>query len=69
MKQKLTFPKQMIILMAAFFILLNSSFVFAASEPPELISQAAILLDNKTDKILYEKRQTKKCIQLAPQKL
>lgn len=60
MKQKLTFPKQMIILIAAIFMVLNSTFVFAASEPPELISQAAILLDNKTDKILYEKKANEK---------
>lgn len=60
MKQKLTFPKQMIILLAMIFILLNSSFVLAASEPPNLISQAAILMDNKTEKILYEKNANEK---------
>lgn len=60
MKQKLTFQKQMIILLAMIFILLNSSFVFAASEPPHLISQAAILMDNKTEKILYEKNANEK---------
>lgn len=42
------------------FILLNSSFVLAASEPPNLISQAAILMDNKTEKILYEKNANEK---------
>lgn len=60
MKQKLTIPKQMIILITSIFILLNSSFVFAASEPPNLISQAAILMDNKTEKILYEKNANEK---------
>lgn len=60
MKQKLTFPKQMIIIITTIFILLNSSFVFAASEPPKLISQAAILIDNKTGKILYEKNANEK---------
>ena len=63
MKQKLTFPKQMIIIITTIFILLNSSFVFAASEPPKLISQAAILIDNKTGKILYEKNANEKNIQ------
>lgn len=60
MKQKLTFQKQLIILLTMIFILLNSSFVFATSEPPNLISQAAILMDNKTEKILYEKNANEK---------
>lgn len=52
MKQKIT--------LLTLFILFNFSFVFAVSEPPELISQAAILMDNKTEKILYEKNANEK---------
>ena len=60
MKQKLTFSKRLIILLAITFIWLNSSLVLASSEMPNLISQAAILMDNKTEKILYDKNANEK---------
>ena len=48
-----------------FFILLtlffsNISLVFASSNSPELVSEAAILIDNTTGKILYEKNKDKR---------
>lgn len=52
--------KKLMILFVTIFILFNTSFVFAASEKPTLISQAAILMDNKTGKILYSKNENEK---------
>lgn len=40
--------------------LLNFSFVFSSSEAPVLVSEAAFLMDNKTEKILYEKNSEKR---------
>ena len=56
---KLNWKKQMIPLVAIFMIL-NSSFVFATSKQPELLSQAAILMDNRTGKVLYSKNENEK---------
>lgn len=49
-------------LITLFFVLLffTTSFVFGASEKPFLVSQAAILMDNKTGKILYSKNENQK---------
>lgn len=53
--------KKLIILMIAILGLWNcSSFVLANSEKPEIISQSAILMDNKTGKILYAKNEEEK---------
>ena len=42
-------------------LVMNSlSFVFATSEEPNLVSEAALLIDNKTGKILYEKSKDQK---------
>lgn len=57
---KLNWKKQMISLVVVIFMILNSSFVFATSKQPELLSQAAILMDNKTGKILYSKNENEK---------
>lgn len=49
-------------LIMLFFVLLffTTSFVFGTSEQPSLVSQAAILMDNKTGKILYSKNENQK---------
>ncbi len=60
MKQKWNFKKLVIVFFILMWIILNFSYVFATSEEPNLISQAAILMDNKTGKILYAKNQDKK---------
>ncbi len=46
-----------IVLILVFF---NCSFAFAISTEPNLISEAAILIDSKTNKILYSKNENKK---------
>ncbi len=57
MKLKL---KKLTIVLIAIFILWNTSSVFANSEKPDIISQAAILMDNKSGKILYAKNENEK---------
>ena len=53
--------KRLIILILVNILLLfNSSFVFATSKKPDITSSAAILIDNKTGKILYSKNENKK---------
>ena len=52
--------KSIVLFLITLIILLNTSFVFANSEEPSLISQAAILIDNKTGKILYSKNENEK---------
>lgn len=60
MKLKLAWKK----LIALFFVIIlfffNFSFVFATSEELNLVSEAAILMDNKTGKILYSKNENEK---------
>ncbi len=59
MKQK--FSKKLIILLLIVIIFFfNTSFVFAVSEEPEIGSEAALLIDTNTDKILYSKNADKK---------
>ena len=60
MKLKLNLKKLMILLLIVGLILLHSSFVLATSTEPSLISQAAILMDNHTGKILYSKNENEK---------
>lgn len=60
MKLKLNLKKIMILFLTLACILTNTSFVFAISEEPTLSSQAAILIDNKTGKILYGKNENEK---------
>lgn len=60
MKQKLNLKKIWIVFFIIMWTIFNFSYVFATSETPELISQAAILMDNKTGKILYAKNQNEK---------
>jgi len=52
--------KKLNVLLIAIFILWNTSSVFANSKKPDIISQAAILMDNKTGKILYAKSENEK---------
>lgn len=52
--------KIFVALIITILFLLNFSFVFSSSEEPVLISEAAILIDNKTGKILYDKNSNKK---------
>ena len=49
-----------IILITLIMFLFNFSLVFSASDNVELVSEAAILMDNKTGKILYNKNENKK---------
>lgn len=60
MKLKLKCKKLIIFFFIVILILSNLSFVFAASEEPNLVSEAAILIDNKTGKILYGKNENEK---------
>lgn len=60
MKLKLNFKKLIILFLLSILTLSNASLVFANSESPSLISQAAILMDNKTGKILYNKNENEK---------
>ena len=55
MKLKL---KKLVLLL--FILLAHTSFVFGYSEKPAIQSQAAILIDNKTGKILYSKNENEK---------
>lgn len=57
---KLNLKKITILLLVTMLILLNNSFVFATAEKPNIISQAAILMDSKTEKILYAKNENEK---------
>ena len=52
--------KIFIAIIVLILILLNCSFVFATSDEPNLISESAILIDSKTNKILYSKDSDKK---------
>ena len=60
MKSKLKWKKLIVLFFIILIILLNNSFVFAASDEPNLISEAAILMDHKTGKILYHKNENEK---------
>lgn len=57
---KFNWKKLILLLFVGILILLNTSFTFAVSKQPVLISQAAILMDNKTGKILYSKNADEK---------
>lgn len=57
---KIKIEKIFIVLILLIMILSNFSFVFSASEEPNLLSEAAILIDSKTGKILYDKNSNKK---------
>ncbi len=54
---KLKFKKLVLLLC---ILLAHTSFVFGYSEKPAIQSQAAILIDNKTGKILYSKNENEK---------
>ncbi len=60
MKSKLKWKKLIVLFFIILIILLNNSFGFAASDEPNLISEAAILMDHKTGKILYHKNENEK---------
>lgn len=60
MKQRLKFKKLIVLFFIIILFLLNTSFVFASSEEPTIVSQAAILMDNKTGKILFQKNADEK---------
>lgn len=57
---KLNFKKWLLASFVFLFVFLQTSFVFSASEKPELISKSAILIDTKTGKILYAKNENEK---------
>ena len=52
--------KIFIILFVLILIFFNSCVIFAVSNEPSITSKAAILLDNKTGKILYSKNENEK---------
>ena len=60
MKSRLKWKKLIVLFFAILLILANNSFIFAVSNEPDLVSEAAILMDNQTGKILYGKNQNKK---------
>lgn len=60
MKLKLNIRKIMLLFSTMLFVLFPLSVVFASSIQPDIISQAAILMDNRTGKILYAKNENKK---------
>lgn len=60
MKTKINTKKLLIIFLIWLFFATNIPFVLATSEEPNLISQSAILVDNKTGKILYRKNENEK---------
>lgn len=57
---KLNVKKIILLFSILLFLVVNTSVIYADSEELSLISQAAILMDNKTGKILYHKNENKK---------
>ena len=57
---KLKTSKLFISIIIAIILIPNFSFVFSASETPEITSEAAFLMDNKTGKILFDKNSEKR---------
>lgn len=57
---KLYGKRTILLLSIAMLFLMNFSFVLATSKEPNLVSQAAILMDNKTGKILFSKNENEK---------
>ena len=57
---KIKIQKIFVSLIILVIFLLNFSFVFSSYEEPTLVSEAAFLMDNKTEKILYDKNSEKK---------
>ncbi len=60
MKLKLKGKNLIFLLLTIILMLSNSSFVFGTSKEPNLVSEAAILMDKKTGKVLYAKEENKK---------
>lgn len=52
--------KLMVLIFIVMVVLFNTSYVLADSQKPNLVSKAAILMDNKTGKILYAKNENEK---------
>ncbi len=52
--------KIFVLLIISLMFLLNFSYTFADTKAPTLISEAAFLMDNKTEKVLYDKNSDKK---------
>lgn len=57
---KLKWKKLIVLFLLIMLMIFSTSFVFATSEEPSIISEAAILTDNNTGKILYSKNENKK---------
>lgn len=57
---KLNVKKIILLFTILLFLIVNTSVIYAVSEEPSLISQAAILMDNKTGRILYGKNENEK---------
>lgn len=57
---RLKWKKLIVLFWVIMLIIFSTSFVFATSEEPSIISEAAILMDNNTGKILYSKNENKK---------
>ncbi len=52
--------KKIMILLIVILSIINTSATYAVSEKPDLLSGAAILIDNKTGKVLYSKNENEK---------
>lgn len=57
---KLKWKKLIVLFLLIVLITFSTSFVVATSEEPSIISEAAILIDNNTEKILYSKNEKQK---------
>lgn len=57
---KIKIQKIFVSLIILVIFLLNFSFVFSSYEEPTLVSEAAFLMDSKTEKILYDKNSEKR---------
>lgn len=57
---KLKLKKPFILIVITIFLFLEAPFVYSQTEQPKITSQSALLMDNKTGKILYSKNENKK---------
>ena len=65
---KIRFKKIILIFILLVLIIFNFNFVYSENIEPSITASSAILIDNRTNKILFSKMKMKKCIQQAPQK-
>ena len=69
-KLSLTFKRLIILLFFMFFFLFSlSGFVFASNDNLDLQSKSVVLMENKTNKILYDKNSTGKMFPASTTKI